>query len=189
MRILLIVPLMLLVGCSKESEKDSKTTIDTKKGKVTIERKDGGRTTVVQTEDGQKLTKSDKEGVTRIETKDGTMTFNENKLPQGFPLAILPNSKVEAGHHMKPANQAEVFHAVTKSAEAPEKVAEFYEKALKDKQIKVEKSQMANDTMTQVMLIGKSEKPDGPKIEASVIVIREANKKETSAAITWSIKK
>jgi hypothetical protein len=191
MRLMLALILIILAGCSKEKEyTDSKgnkvkvggdtMTIQTKDGKATF-KKEGG-SVVIESKDG-KQTFTQKDGVQKLETKDGTMSYGEQKVPDGFPLSVMPGSKVESSAHVKPAGQPEVFNLMCKNPAPLEKVAEFYEKAIKDKGLEIKKTEIKSDDGAQVMINGTSE-----AIEAMVMVMKPAKEKQTTAMVTWNIK-
>jgi hypothetical protein len=176
MRVLLAAMLLLVVGCGKS---DEKKTVKTPGGSVTVE----GDKVTVQTDKG-KATIESKGGTTEIRTNEGTMTVGEGKVPDGFPLPVMRGAKVENSAHMAPPDGKEVFTLNAKIPAAFKDVADFYEKALKDKGLKVSRTEQASDDSQMVMLIGESETADG-----SVMVSKEAKADQPTAVISWSLKK
>jgi hypothetical protein len=176
MRILLAIMLLFVGGCRKSAEK---TTTKTPGGTVEVE----GDKVTVQTKDGKATMESDK-GSTKIQTKDGTMTMSENKVPEGFPLPIMKGAKVEQGLHMTPADGQEFFQVGIKLAAPPKDIAEFYEKALKDKGLDVSRSETTTGDGVMIMLTGKSDAADG-----SVMVMKDSKAEKATATISWSPKK
>lgn len=176
MRILLATMLLLVVGCGKS---DEKTTVKTPDGSVTVE----GEKMTVQTDKGKTTIETGK-GTTRIQSKEGTVTLGENTIPDGFPLSLMRGAKVEHGTHMTPPDGREIFQVGAKIPAATKEVADFYEKALKDKGLKVSRTEQTNDETQMVMLVGESE-----TVEASVMVAKEAKADQPTATITWSVRK
>jgi len=194
MRFLLVLLLVVAFGCDRASEKAAeiasggkvkidgdKVTIQTEDGTATIDRK--GDKTVVVTEDGKKATITSDGDVAQIKTKEGTFTTGKNEVPKGFPLKVLPGSKVVHAAHSKPASGDETFQVMTSSPAAVAKVGAFYEKALKDKGLEVKRSEMKLPQGQQWVLHGKAD-----KIEAMVMVARQKGKNETTATVVWRAK-
>lgn len=180
MRILLVIALLLVGGCRKSADK---AAVDTPEGtvqvdgdKVTVRTKDGQSS--IETSGGKTVIKSAGEG------KEGTVVVGENKAPEGFPLPVMSGARIEHSTHIAKADSPEVYQLSMKIAAPIAAVTEFYAKAFKDKGLKVEQSQTTGEESSQAIVAG-----EGTKIEASVVVVKEAKAKETTVAIYWSIRK
>jgi hypothetical protein len=175
MRIVLAIALLLTVGCRRSEDQ---TTIKTPEGVITME--DGQMT--IKTEQG---TTSIQTGAdqTRIQTSDGTLAFGQNALPEGFPLAVMPGSKVEHSSHMKRPGRPEAFQVNLSTPGNVEQIAGFYEKALTEKNLSVSRTeQSANDTR-MIMLIGESDAANG-----TVMIIQDPGDEGPKVMISWSMK-
>ncbi len=176
MRTLLVVGLLVAGGCRKSEEK---TTVKTPEGTVHVE----GDKVTVQTDQGR-ATIETKKDVTRIQTNEGTVTIGENKVPDGFPLPVMRGARIEQGSHMAPADGRETFQLTIRVPGPARPVAEFYEKALKDKGLKVTRTEQTNDEIQMVMLAGES-----GAVEAMAVVQKEAKAADTTAMISWNVRK
>jgi hypothetical protein len=176
MRILLAILLLMVIGCERSSSEQ--TTIDTPEGTITME---DGKVTVQTRQDTATIEASD--GQARIQTGEGTMTFGGNKVPQGFPLEVMPGSKVEHSSHVTPAGRPGVFQVSLSVAAPVEQIADFYEKALRDKELSVTRSQQTVDGNTMVMLIGES-----PSADATAMILHDADAEQPTVMISWNAK-
>jgi hypothetical protein len=153
--------LVVVCGCGKSAEE--------KAHEKAVEIASGGKVNV----HGDKVT---------IKTDEGTYSSGENEVPKGFPLKVYAGTKVATGAHSKPAKGGEAFHIQGTVAAPIEKVADFYESQLKDKGLKVEKTEFKTGEMQQVVLSGKAD-----KTEAVVTIMKEADEKDTTTMLTWSV--
>jgi hypothetical protein len=176
MRTLLAILLLMVIGCERSST--DQTTIETPEGTITME---DGKVTVQTKEDKATIVAS--EGQARIQTDEGTMTFGGNKVPQGFPLAVMPGSKVEHSSHVTPAGRPEAYQVSLSVAAPVDQIADFYEKALRDKELSVTRSQQTVEGNTMVMLIGESQSAD-----ATAMILHDAGAEQPTVMISWNAK-
>lgn len=176
MRILLVLMFLSVVGCGRSEEK---TTVKTRGGTVKVE----GEKVTIQTDKG-KATIESKGNSTRIQTDEGTISVGDSDVPDGFPLPVISGAKVEHGAHMTSPDGGEVFQLSIAVPTPVKQLAEFYEKAFRDKGLKVTRNEQTSDEAQMVMLFGESE-----KVQATVTVIQEAGADQPNATISWSLKK
>ncbi|MGB9625884.1 MAG: hypothetical protein ACPMAQ_13590 [Phycisphaerae bacterium] len=191
MRIVLVFLLVFACGCRKASEKaeSSDAKVEVRGDKVAVQTPDGravveknGDTTVIRaTEKGKETTITARGDTTRVQTGDGTLTMGEKKVPEGFPLAVMPGVTVERGAHMTQANSPEVYQLSIRTDAAPAQVADFYEKAFKDKGLKVQRTETRGDGTTQAVVAGESD-----KVEATCVAVKDARTGRSEATIYWS---
>ncbi|MBI5509897.1 MAG: hypothetical protein HY903_14165 [Deltaproteobacteria bacterium] len=194
MRLSIVLALLAFSGCKCMGEKLLETatggqvkldgtslTIKNDKGETVTfagEGKDGKGTLVVTNDKGETATfQGDDKGV-KIESKDGIAEFGTGKIPEGFPLPVIEGATVASGTHNK-TPKGDGYTLMLSVAKDPVAVADFYEKALKGKGLKVERVQ--NPMMAgMVVLNGKKD-----KLSASCTAMREAPDKPTSVIIGW----
>jgi len=160
MRVWLVLAMCVVVGCRKSDD-----------------------AVVVKTPDGTATIDADNE-TTRIQTKDGTMTFGGGEVPEGFPLSLMPQSQVEHSAHMTQPDGSEVFQVTSTVAGEVKAVADYYEKALKEKGVAVTRTDQSYDGSKSVMLLGESD-----DAEVNALVLKESGETQTSATITWNVRK
>ncbi len=194
MRIVLMFLLVFACSCRKASEKaepsgakvevdGDKVAVQTPDGRAVVEK--NGETTVIRTtEEGKETTITAKGDTTRVQTNDGTFTMGEKKVPEGFPLAVMPGVTVERGAHITQANSPEVYQLSIRTDASPAQIADFYEKAFKEKGLKVNRTETRGDETTQAVVAGESD-----KVEASCVAVRDAKAGRSEASIYWSAHK
>ena len=144
--ILLGLALLTLTGCGlaekavetateKAIEKATGVSVDEKGGSVTIKGQDGSTTTV----------SSDTGG----------------KLPEGFPLPLLPGSKVTSSSRMTTDGKLAFIVELTFKGEATA-AADFYEKAIKGLGgADISRTESETDGETSIFLMAETEKQSG----------------------------
>lgn len=143
-----------------------------------------GETVTIETEDGRKTLVQHDGDASRIQMPDGTVTVGRNSLPAGFPLPVAPGTEVKSSSHFNPPDKDEMFQITTEIAAPVDKIAEFYEKAMKDKGLEVSRLEQKSDRETLIVLTGKSD-----KVEAMVSTTRESKAARTAVVVHWSQKK
>ncbi|MFH0792591.1 MAG: hypothetical protein V2A74_01010 [bacterium] len=184
MRELLISLLVLtLLGCGGSDDKSS-YTVKTDEGTMKVSG-DEKSMTITGTEDGKKVNmKMTTEGDTmKIETSEGTFTTGENKVPDGFPLPVPDGAKITYSAHMAPsdASKQEAFSIQYQIATSPEELAKTYEKAFKDKDMKVNRIEQKSDQNQMLALTGGSDKAN-----ASVNINKATGGDTTEVIVTWT---
>lgn len=145
--------LVLLAGCG------AKTVAETATG-VQVDQE--GDTTTITTDEGQTTYSADGNNVTITNDKGETltMTTEEGKVPDGFPLPVLPGSKVTTG--MRADSNGKISYTVEFQMSGDiQEAAAVYEKELKDRGLTVSRTDVSDDTQVTVMLMADSEKESG----------------------------
>ena len=119
-----------------------------------------------------------------IQNGNGTVTLGSGRIPEGFPLAVMPGAEVVGSAHMSPADGEEVFQLSLTAPDDVKSVADFYAKELKSKGLKVSRTDQTSDDTVMVILVGESE-----RVQAGASVIREGAAGPTNVAISWSLRK
>ncbi len=177
MRQAFLLLLVVVCGCEKASEKVAEKATEMATG-TKIEK--GGDKVTVQTDEGTAV--FEKEGeVATIKTKDGTATFGAKELPKDFPLSVLPGSKILNTMTSRQAGQPQVYHAATSCAGPVEKVVKHYEKALKDKGLKLKKHELTSDEGKTIVVQGTTE-----KVQATVSILQKTEEKGIVVNVAWS---
>jgi hypothetical protein len=139
---LLLLPLIIILsGCGlaqkaadkaaeKALEKATGVSVDEKNNSVTIKGQDGQSVTVQST---------------------------EAKLPDGFPLKVHSGGKVTSGSVMK-SNGKQVFTVEIAFDKDPTAVADYYEKAMTDLGLKIDRMDSESNGEVTIMLSGESDK-------------------------------
>ena len=115
--------LALVCGCEQAEEKATeaasggqvqvqsdgdKMVIRTEEGEAVIDR-EGGKM-VVTTPEGETATVTMGQDAARFEGKDGTLTIGGGKVPDGFPLPVMPGAQVvQSAHSKKPEGGGDSF--------------------------------------------------------------------------------
>lgn len=180
MRLLGAMLLVVVCGCGKSDEAGDRTAEKAVEalsgGKVKVK----GNKVTIKTEKGTATFERDDESG-QVKTKDATISFGKNELPKGFPLKLYAGSKIAQAMHAKPDKEPEAFQ-VHASVSAPlDKVAEFYEKALKGKGLEVKRTKIESDDTQMINLNGQA-----GKVKAVVMVNRAKDAAETTTSIIWS---
>ncbi|MBD0381435.1 hypothetical protein [Paenibacillus sedimenti] len=134
--------------------------------------------------------KVDKEGeAITVTSKDGQqlqISGEAKKLPDGFPLPSHPDAKIESSM-TSTENGAKSFIVALTSSKPIKDLAAFYEKALQDKGIKPERTDLNDegaDSLNSVFLNGKSD-----KLEATVQIVKdESNEGKESYMINLIVR-
>jgi len=170
-----------------EVDKDGKkVTIQTEEGKVTMTTDGTGKTarTVVTTEDGEKTAVMNAEdNKIKITTEDGTLTLGEQKVPDDFPLPVIAHDKVMTSAHATKAGK-DTYSLMLQTKKAPGEVADFYQKALEGKGVKVKRMEHKMNDDVMINLGG-----EGDKVNAGVNVMRKGGEALTQVMIHWNPKK
>ena len=152
---------VLLVLMSGCKKSSEKETVKTPDGTVEVE---GGRM--------------------EIKTKDGSMVMASQELPEGCPIVVMKGAKLANSTHMTQPDGQELFQVIVTTSVPVKEVASFYEKMFKDKGIAVSRTEQSGQGTQMIMLFGNS---DG--VDASAMIAKDADAKETSATISWNKKK
>ena len=159
----------------------SKVTVTNERGEVatlTAEGKDGKGTIVVTNEKGEKATLTGDEKGVRIQSKDGAAEFGTGKVPEGFPLPVIDGAQVASGtRHETPKGVG--FSLMASSDKDPTTIADFYQRALKEKGFTVERVQ--NPSMAGMVVLNGKQK----KLAANCTVMRETADKPSSFILSW----
>lgn len=126
----------------------------------------------------------DKGDTVTVTTKDGdqvTLSGQEGKLPEGFPLPLIKGATVGSGSKITTNNKVGFTAEITYTGTHKD-TADFYEKALKDLGIKVERTDVTSDGETTVMLIGSSDKHD------AWVMLNGKGDKGGTIAVMWGDK-
>jgi len=176
MRVWLVLAMLMITGCRKS---DEAVVVRTSDGTVAVE----GEKINIRTKDGTATIESN-EGTMRIQTNDGTMTIGGSDIPAGFPIPVMPGSKVENSAHMTQPDGQEIFQLTCTASGEAKAVADFYEKAFKDNGVTVTRTEQSYDGNVNVMLYGESD-----TAEATAMVIKEPQEVQTTTTISWSVRK
>jgi hypothetical protein len=192
---LLAGSLVLVCGCKKAEEKaieaasggqvqvesdGGKMVIRTEEGEAVIDR-EGGKM-VVTTPEGETATVTMGQDTAHFEGKDGTFTIGGGKVPEGFPLPVMPGAQVvQSAHSKKPEGGGESFQVTMTTASKLADAATFYKKALEGKGLSVERRDMQMGQAAQTHLMGKS-----GKTRAVVMIGRAADAEMTTMSINWT---
>ena len=194
---LLAGSLVLVCGCKKAEEKaieaasggqvqvqsdGDKMVIRTEEGQAVIDR-EGGKM-VVTTPEGETATVTMEQDAAHFEGKDGTFTIGGGKVPDGFPLPVMPGAQVvQSAHSKKPEGGGESFQVTMTTTSKLTDATTFYKKALEDKGLSVERRDMQMGQAAQTHLIGQS----GEK-RAMIMIGRAADADTTTMSIHWTTK-
>ena len=154
-----------LTGCGigeKLAEQAAEKAVEKATG-IKVDNK--GETVTVTNKDGEKLTLSGQDG----------------KLPEGFPLPLMKGAAV--GSATKMSTNDKVAYSVEITYTIPHKeVGDFYEQALKDLGIKVERTDVTSDDDVTIMLVGSSDKHE------AWIMVNGQGEKGGSVTVMWGDK-
>jgi hypothetical protein len=137
--------------------------------------------TTVKTPDG---TMEVEDGRMELKTKDGSMVMASQELPEGCPIVVMNGAKIASSTHMTQPDGQELFQVSVTTSVPVKEVASFYEKMFKDKGITVSRTEQSGQGTQMIMLFGNS---DG--VDASAMIVKDADAEETSATISWNKKK
>lgn len=120
-----------------------------------------------------------------IKGQDGkqmTITANEEgKLPEGFPIPVFQGGKVTASATMNTDNKkswtAEIEFEATAKA-----VGDYYEKMIKERGMKVTRSDSTDGGFTSVTLVAESDK------ESAFLTINQGEKEPAVLTLMWGNK-
>jgi predicted small lipoprotein YifL len=173
-RLGIIVPLLLvmtLTGCGlagkaaekaadtvaeKAVEKATGVSVDQKNNSVTIKGQDGEQLTIKSNEDG--------------------------KLPTGFPLPLYKGGKVLSSSTMT-TNDKKGYTVEMEFDADPKTVADFYEKAMKDRGIELTRMDSEQDGEVNIALTGASDKES---VFGTISRLKDAQK--TTFTVMWGDK-
>ncbi len=193
MRLMLIPCFMALVfvlGCGKSSEEKNAETSSSTTIKKEAETKQEATKTAILTEGNTKPAVEPKDEKAKTETRDSKskidskVTVSKNEVPDGFPLSLMPNSKILQASKQTKTDGPPTYQVSTEIVADPKAVADFYEKALTDKGLKVERSESTSDEGSQAMLSANTDQE-----ECLIMILKEAKDQNTSAIIQWRVKK
>ena len=190
----LLAGLVVICGCEKAEEKTieaasggqvqvesdgDRMVIRTEEGEAVIDR-DGGKM-VVTTPEGETATVTMGQDAARFEGKDGTFTIGGGKVPDGFPLPVMPGAQVvQSAHSTKPEGGESFQVAMTTTSKLAD-AATFYKKAMEDEGLSVERRDMQMGQAAQAHLMGKS-----GTTRAVVIIGSAADAETTTVSISWT---
>ena len=144
---------------------------------------DGKTVTVKDAEGNTVKTTRDEDGKVVIEGKDGRAVIGGTEIPENFPLPVMDGLKAETSMSGDQEGKQQFMVAFSTDLEV-KAVADFYEKALKEKGLKVRRVQMSDKGKEAIMLAGEKK----PKTEAAVYIGRDAGKEKTKLSIQWTSK-
>jgi len=127
---------------------------------------DGDSTLTITGNDGEKVTFT---------------TGQEGKLPDGFPLPLIKGGKVGSATKITTNNKDGYSVELTYSGTHKE-AADFYQKALKDLDIEVERTDVSAQDEVTIMLMGQSDKHD------VWLMVNGKGEKGGTIAIMWGDK-
>ncbi|MBN1346045.1 MAG: hypothetical protein JXQ73_25380 [Phycisphaerae bacterium] len=192
-RLAQLLLLLAFFGCDKAQEKateiGTKGQVKVSGDKVTVKTEDGEaviqgdkRVMRVRTKGGETVVQGDEQS-TQIKTKDGTFNFGKGEIPRGFPLPVYKGAQVGQTGHLRPPGEGEVYQ-LSATVKAPvAEVAAFYKKALEDKKLKLNPTELKTGDVEMARYEARSD-----KVEAAVSISKNKDEADTIIAIVWTNK-
>lgn len=154
------------------------TTIVDKDGQKAVIEAAGNKVTVTN-EKGEVATVTGDGDSTKVVTKDGTFEGGSaTKVPDGFPLPVPAGVDVEGAAKSTMPGQGEVHQLTFKTTQSPEEVADFYEKALKEKGFKVQRQAMTSDGNKMASINGTA-----GKSQAAIVAMLEKDAEDNKTQV------
>lgn len=107
-----------------------------------------------------------------------------HRVPTGFPLPIMPGAEITASDTLNGPGGSEILQVSFRTNEAPQRISDFYARALREKAMKVSREDSQRHRTSQTMLIASS-----PQGDATILITREGIEPESTGMITWTTKK
>ncbi len=184
MRRLLLLSLLVSTACFSSEEK-TESAIELATGtKIDIDDK----TVTIRGPDGEKVTTkidTGEDGTTTLTNDKGARTtIGQGKVPPGFPLPIFEGAEVSMGMSSEQGGQ-KAFSLTFQSSAKAEEIGAFYEKALKEKGLKVRKVAHAFTGQPMVMISGVKGKKKA-QTNASINITGEGEAGQSVVVISWT---